>query len=37
MSRLICLYPADWRARYEDEFLALLAERPPSILEDPLR
>lgn len=29
MSRLIALYPAPWRARYEDEFLALLAERPP--------
>jgi hypothetical protein len=29
MSRLIALYPAVWRARYEDEFLALLAERPP--------
>jgi hypothetical protein len=31
MSRLIRLYPAEWRTRYEDEFLALLAERPPTI------
>jgi hypothetical protein len=29
VSRLIALYPARWRDRYEDEFLALLAERPP--------
>lgn len=29
MSRLVALYPAPWRARYEEEFLALLAERPP--------
>lgn len=29
MSGLIRLYPRDWRARYEDEFLSLLAERPP--------
>ena len=28
MSRLIALYPRDWRARYEDEYLALLADRP---------
>lgn len=28
MSRLIALYPRDWRDRYEDEYLALLAERP---------
>ena len=33
MSRLIALYPERWRARYEDEFLALLAERPPDVLE----
>ena len=31
MSRLIRLYPAAWRARYEEEFLVLLAERRPSI------
>jgi len=28
MTRLIALYPASWRKRYEDEFLALLTERP---------
>ena len=28
MTRLIGLYPRTWRDRYEDEFLALLAERP---------
>ena len=31
MSRLIRLYPRVWRLRYEAEFLALLAERPPSV------
>jgi hypothetical protein len=31
MSRLVGLYPSDWRVRYEGEFLALLEERPPSI------
>lgn len=31
MSRLVALYPTGWRSRYEDEFLALLASRPPSI------
>jgi hypothetical protein len=31
MTRLIALYPAGWRRRYEDEFLALLAERPPDL------
>lgn len=30
MSRLVALYPAAWRSRYEEEFLALLTERPPS-------
>ncbi len=30
MSLLIRLYPAAWRARYEDEFLAVLEERPLS-------
>ena len=29
MSRLVALYPRAWRDRYEDEYLALLAERPP--------
>jgi hypothetical protein len=33
MSRLVDLYPAAWRARYEDEFLILLAERPPGARE----
>jgi hypothetical protein len=30
MSRLVRLYPRTWRDRYEDEFVALLAERPSS-------
>jgi hypothetical protein len=30
MSRLVALYPRTWRDRYEDEFLALLSERPPN-------
>lgn len=30
MKLLIRLYPAAWRARYEDEFLAVLEERPLS-------
>ena len=29
MNRLVALYPQAWRDRYEDEFLALLAERRP--------
>ena len=29
MSRLVALYPAAWRRRYEAEFLDLLAARPP--------
>jgi hypothetical protein len=33
MNRLIALYPTTWRARYEDEFQALLATRSPSIRE----
>jgi hypothetical protein len=33
MSRLLALYPAAWRARYGDEFLALLVDRPPSLRE----
>ena len=28
--RLVRLYPAVWRARYGDEFLALLEDRPPT-------
>jgi hypothetical protein len=31
VSRLVRLYPRRWRDRYEEEFLALLAERPPTI------
>jgi hypothetical protein len=30
MNRLVRLYPRAWRDRYEEEFLALLAERPPT-------
>ena len=30
MSALLRLYPAAWRARYGDEFEALVADRPPS-------
>lgn len=33
MSRLVALYPAAWRDRYEDEFQAVLAARPPTISE----
>lgn len=33
MSRLISLYPPRWRERYEDEFLALMSGRQPSIGE----
>lgn len=33
MSRLLGLYPSTWRARYEGELLALLEERPPSMLD----
>jgi hypothetical protein len=33
MSRLVTLYPRTWRERYEDEFLALLSERPPDPLD----
>jgi hypothetical protein len=31
MSALVRLYPKEWRARYEDEFLALLEARPPTL------
>ena len=30
MSRLVRLYPQAWRDRYEDEFVTLLEERPPT-------
>jgi hypothetical protein len=30
VSALVRLYPAAWRERYEDEFLALLEARPPT-------
>lgn len=33
MKRLVALYPTAWRARYEDEFIALLEARRPSLLE----
>lgn len=33
MTRLVSLYPRTWRDRYEDEFLALLSERPPDPLD----
>ena len=33
MTRLVALYPRGWRDRYEDEFLALLEERPPDPLD----
>ena len=33
MSRLVRLYPPAWRERYEEEFLVLLAERQPTLLE----
>jgi hypothetical protein len=31
MSRLLTLYPGEWRARYGDEVEALLAARPPDL------
>ncbi len=36
MSRLVGLYPSAWRVRYEEEFLALLAARPPASIGDRL-
>jgi hypothetical protein len=33
MTRLMALYPSEWRARYEDEFLAILAERPLALAD----
>jgi hypothetical protein len=33
MKWLVSLYPAAWRERYSDEFLALLEQHPASILD----
>jgi hypothetical protein len=33
MSHLLALYPEAWRARYGDEFIALLEDRPPKLRE----
>jgi hypothetical protein len=33
VSRLVSLYPRGWRSRYEDEFRALIDERPPTLIE----
>lgn len=33
MSRLLALYPRTWRSRYEEEFRALIDERPPTFVE----
>ncbi len=33
MSRLVRLYPRAWRDRFEAEFLALVDDRPPSVLD----
>lgn len=33
MTRLIALYPQEWRTRYEAEFLSLMADRPPDPLD----
>ena len=33
MSRLVRLYPRAWRARYGDEFAALIAERRPTLAD----
>lgn len=33
MSRMLALYPRGWRDRYEVEFRALMAERPPGPLD----
>ena len=35
MSRLLRLYPAAWRERYEAEFNRLLQERPMSLRGTP--
>ena len=31
VNKLVRLYPRRWRDRYEEEFLALLSERPPTM------
>lgn len=33
MTALVRLYPRAWRDRYEDEFLAVLDDRPPRLLD----
>jgi hypothetical protein len=33
MSRIVRLYPAAWRERYEPEFVELLATRPPGLMD----
>ena len=33
MSRIVRLYPAAWRERYEPEFVELLAARPPGLID----
>jgi hypothetical protein len=33
MSRLVRLYPRTWRDRYEEEFLSLITDRPPALLD----
>ena len=33
MSRLLRLYPQPWRDRYEEEFIDLMSERPPSLAD----
>lgn len=33
MTRLVALYPRSWRERYETEFRALMAERPPTLAD----
>lgn len=33
MNRLVRLYPAAWRERYEPEFMELLATRPPGVAD----
>jgi hypothetical protein len=33
MSRLVRLYPRAWRDRYGDEFLSLITDRPPTLVD----
>jgi hypothetical protein len=33
VSRLLRLYPRPWRDRYQEEFVALMSERPPSLAD----